>query len=291
MKIDRRQMLIQNVEALRKQDIKFDHLCLHLENLDSIAVAFSGGVDSTFLIALASVISEKVKAITVKSPYIATWEIDEATDLTKDLAVTHDILEVGIPSSIQYNPIDRCYLCKHEIFSTIKAKAATEGFEHVCDGSNFDDLGDYRPGMRALRELEVCSPLLDCEVTKAEIRKWSKYLKLETWDKPPYACLLTRIPYDTQIIQPDLTMIERSEFYLMTLGIKAIRVRKHENLARIEISADEFEKILNANLMAQVADKLKSFGFEHVTLDLAGYKMGSFNAQIASLQEEGHESK
>ena len=265
------------VEALRTENLKFEMLCKHLEEKNSIVVAFSGGVDSTFLVAVASVVAKRVMALTVRSPYIATWEIDEAVDLTQVLKLKHHILEAEIPETIKYNPSDRCYLCKREIFSKIKAVAEQENYDVVCDGSNYDDLGDYRPGMRALKELEIESPLLKCEVTKAEIRAWSKKLALETWDKPPYACLLTRIPYDTLVEPEALEMIEKSEAFIIGLGIRAIRVRKHGDLARVEVDEKEMFKMLNPEVMPIIATTLKSFGFNYVTLDLAGYKMGSFN--------------
>ncbi|WP_407646429.1 ATP-dependent sacrificial sulfur transferase LarE [Fusibacter ferrireducens] len=269
--------LKSKIDELRKNDPKFEMLCKYLEEKPSIVVAFSGGVDSTFLVAVASVVSRRVMALTVRSPYIATWEIDEAVDLTKVLKLEHRILEAEIPETIKYNPSDRCYLCKHEIFSKIKVIAEREKYDVVCDGSNFDDLGDYRPGMRALKELEIESPLLNCQVTKAEIRAWSKKLELETWDKPPYACLLTRIPYDTLVEPEALKMIEKSEAFVIGLGIRAIRVRKHGDLARVEVDEKEMHKMLKPEIMSQISETLKSFGFNYVTLDLSGYKMGSFN--------------
>ncbi len=265
------------VAHLRKEDQKFNQFCQYLEKMPSLVVAFSGGVDSTFLVAVASVVSKRVLALTVKSPYIATWEISEAKDLTETLGLEHRILEAEIPEAIQFNPSDRCYLCKREIFSKIKTLAEKEAFDYVCDGSNFDDLGDYRPGMRALKELEIKSPLLECEVTKTEIRAWSKALELETWDKPPYACLLTRLPYDTLVETRELKQIEASEAFIISLGIRAIRVRKHDDLARIEVDANEMHKVLKSETIKQISEALKGYGFNYVTLDLSGYRMGSFN--------------
>ncbi|WP_069874833.1 ATP-dependent sacrificial sulfur transferase LarE [Fusibacter sp. 3D3] len=267
----------QAIEKLRKVEPKFEILCKTLEETPSIVVAFSGGVDSTFLVAVASVVARRVMALTVRSPYIATWEIEEAVDLTKVLNLEHHILEATIPETIKYNPSDRCYLCKREIFSKIKKIAEKAHYNTVCDGSNYDDLGDYRPGMRALKELEIKSPLLECQVTKAEIRSWSKTLGLETWDKPPYACLLTRMPYDTLVEPEALKMIEKAEAFIIDMGIRAIRVRKHNDLARIEVDAKEMSKMLNLKVISKVVEALKSYGFNYVTLDLAGYKMGSFN--------------
>lgn len=273
------------VNQLRESDMKFDKLCRYLEELESLVVAFSGGVDSTFLMVVATaVLGDEVTALTVNAPYIADWEIDEAIEISKDYGINHQFLEANVIDAIKFNPENRCYMCKTAIFTNIKAFAEAHGLKYVVDGSNFDDTKDYRPGMKALKELGIKSPMLECEVTKAEIRAWSKALDLSTWDKPPYACLLTRLPYGTEIIAEDLRMIEKSEFFLMQKGIKAVRVRKQGDLARIEIAESEFEKILDKDLMRDISTALKSFGFKQVTLDLEGYRMGSFNETIESLK-------
>ncbi|MGX8796885.1 ATP-dependent sacrificial sulfur transferase LarE [Fusibacter sp. JL298sf-3] len=269
------------VETLRRESSKFDELCKKLESLGSIVIAFSGGVDSTFLVSVASqVLKGKVLALTVNAPYIADWEIEEARALTTTLQVRHEFITVSIPHCIEKNPENRCYLCKTEIFSTIKAYAIERGFHAVCDGSNADDVGDYRPGMRALQELDIKSPLLMCGITKAEIRQWSKALNLETWDKPPYACLLTRLPYGTEIAVEDLKMIEAAEHYLIQRGIRAVRVRKHGEIARIEVDFSRTEHLLSLNVFKEISEALKGFGFKYVTLDLDGYTMGSFNRDL-----------
>ena len=270
-----------DVKALRVTDPKFDQLCTQIEGYKKILVAFSGGVDSTFLMKVATdLLGANAAAVTVKSPYIADWEIAEAKELTEKYHMNHQIITVGIPEIIEFNPTDRCYLCKGQIFSTIKAFGKERGFDAVADGSNFDDTKDYRPGMRALKELEIQSPLLECGVTKAEIRNWSKLLGLETWDKPAYACLLTRLPYGTKIDVVDLKMIESAEAFIIGKGIRAVRVRKQGGLARIEIDRKELAKIFDLNLMDEIAMKLKEFGFEQVTVDLSGYQVGSFNKGV-----------
>lgn len=269
------------VSMLRKADEKFNKLCEVIEQYNGLVVAFSGGVDSTFLVKVASeILGEKAIALTVISPYIAQWEIEEARELTNHLGINHRFIEVGIPEEIKNNPVDRCYLCKGKIFGTIKAFASEMGIDVVADGSNFDDTKDYRPGMRALAELEIQSPLMTCEITKEEIRAWSKLLALETWNKPPYACLLTRLPYNTLVDVSELRMIESAEAYLIGRGIRAVRVRKHGNIARIEIETSEIEKVFNVQTMREISEVLKSFGFEYVTLDLEGYTMGSFNRNV-----------
>ena len=281
MRTEPNNMEIITVEALRAQFPKFDSLCTKLESYKKLAVAFSGGVDSTFLIKVASdVLGQNALAITVNSPYIANWEIEEAKELTDRYGIKHLFIEVGIPEEITNNPKDRCYLCKGKVFSTIKANAKEMGISIVADGSNADDTKDYRPGMRALSELGIQSPLLECDVTKDEIRQWSKMLALETWDKPPYACLLTRLPYGTMVDMEDLRKIEAAEAYMIGRGIRAVRVRKHEGIARIEIEKNELPKIFDVAIMSEIAAELKRIGFEHVTVDLEGYTMGSFNKGV-----------
>ncbi len=281
MRTEPNNMEIITVEALRTQFPKFDSLCNKIESYKKLAVAFSGGVDSTFLIKVASdVLGQNALAITVNSPYIANWEIEEAKELTDRYGIKHLFIEVGIPEEITNNPKDRCYLCKGKVFSTIKANAKQMGISIVADGSNADDTKDYRPGMRALSELDIQSPLLECDITKDEIRQWSKMLALETWDKPPYACLLTRLPYGTMVDMEDLRKIEAAEAYLIGRGIRAVRVRKHEGIARIEIEKNELPKIFDVTIMSEIAAELKRIGFEHVTVDLEGYTMGSFNKGV-----------
>lgn len=266
------------VKLLRAENEKFDALCKQIESYKQLVVAFSGGVDSTFLIKVATeLLGDKAIALTVNSPYIANWEIEEAKALSTQYGIDHRFIEVGIPEEIADNPVDRCYLCKGKIFSSIKAFAKDLGIDVVADGSNADDTKDYRPGMRALKELDIKSPLLVCDVTKDEIRAWSKALGLETWDKPPYACLLTRLPYGTRIDVNDLRMIEAAEAHLIGRGIRAVRVRKHDAIARIEINTDEMHKVFDLEVMQSISAHFKAIGFEHVTLDLAGYTMGSFN--------------
>lgn len=278
-----RNLIKDKVDKLRVEDKDFNRLCDNLEALDGLVVAFSGGVDSTFLLAVASeILGDQAIALTVHSPYIANWEIDEAKELTSVLGVEHVMLEVGVPEIIESNPVDRCYLCKGVIFSSIKKFAASRGINTVADGSNADDTKDYRPGMRALKELAIASPLLENGITKDQIRAWSKTLGLETWDKPPYACLLTRLPYGTPIVDSDLRMIEAAEHYLIMRGIRAVRVRKHGDVARIEVDVAEMHKLLDREVMKETAVALKSFGFAHVALDLEGYTMGSFNKEVGS---------
>lgn len=260
---------------------KYIELLASLKKMGKVVLAFSGGVDSTFLLKAAKeTLGDKFKAVTIQSPYIPKWEIAEAKDLTAELGVAFEIIEAPIIDEIRNNPENRCYLCKKAVFSLIKAVAEKEGYPYIVDGTNFDDIGDYRPGLKALQELNVRSPLLECRLTKQEIRILSKELGLKTWDKPSYACLLTRIPYGNELREMDFAMIENAERYMMARGFRAIRVRCHEGLARIEVVENDRAKLFAEGLLDEIAAKFKEFGFAYVTLDLEGYRVGSFNASI-----------
>lgn len=260
---------------------KYNELIKYLKSLGKVVLAFSGGVDSTFLLRAAKeALGDNVKAVTILSPYIPKWEISEAKELVNELGVEHEIIEAPIIESIKFNPEDRCYLCKTAVFSMILSVAKEQGFNYVIDGTNFDDIKDYRPGLRALKELEVKSPLLECQLTKAEIRAFSKEFGLNTWNKPAYACLLTRIPYGNELREEDFEKIENAEKYMMSIGFRAIRVRCHGDLARIEVSRDDRSKLFNEELLDTIAKNIKECGFKYVSLDLQGYRVGSFNETI-----------
>ncbi|AIF50316.1 ATP-dependent sacrificial sulfur transferase LarE [Pelosinus sp. UFO1] len=262
---------------------KYINLIQCLKDMEKVILAFSGGVDSTFLLKAAKeALGDNFKAVTIQSPYIPKWEIEEAKQLVAELGVAFEILEAPIIDEIRNNPENRCYLCKKAVFSQIKAIAQREGYPYVIDGTNFDDISDYRPGLKALRELDIKSPLLECQLTKQEIRNLSKELGLNTWDKPPYACLLTRIPYGNALKEEDFIKIEKAEKYMMDRGFRAIRVRCHDDLARIEVDKKDKGKLLNEDLLDEISDKFKEFGFKYVTLDLEGYRVGSFNEAIGN---------
>lgn len=257
---------------------KYEELVEYIRKLEKVVLAFSGGVDSSFLLKAAKdALGEDLKAVTVVSPYIPAWEVEEAKELSKAMNVDHQFIFVDIIDEIKNNPQDRCYTCKKAIFGKIIESANEGGYKYVIDGSNFDDTKDYRPGMIALKELKVASPLLACEITKDEIREMSKDLNLSTWNKPAYACLLTRIPHDTLITIEELKRIEESETYLINRGIRAVRVRSHGELARIEVDPSQRNVMFKEEILDEISEKLKSFGYKYVTLDMAGYKMGSFN--------------
>lgn len=258
---------------------KYRDLINYLKQLNKVVIAFSGGVDSTFLVKAAKeALGDNVIAVTVVSPYIPKWEIEEAKLITKSIGIRHELLEVPvIIDEIKFNPLDRCYLCKKAVFTKIKELTKKCGFEYVVDGTNADDTKDYRPGLRALSELDIKSPLLENGITKLEIREFSKELNLTTWDKPSYACLLSRIPYDEEIKVENLNKIEKSEKYLMDLGFRAIRVRCHGDLARIEVPKEQISEITEGDLAERISKSLKEFGFKYVTLDMNGYRTGSLN--------------
>lgn len=262
---------------------KYFNLLNYMKELGSAAVAFSGGVDSTFLLKVAhEALGSRAVAATIVSPYIPKWEVEEAKELAESIGIRHEFIEVPeILEEIRYNPEDRCYLCKNAVFSMIKGFAEGNGLGCVVDGTNADDINDYRPGLGALRELGIKSPLLENGLTKREIREFSKELGLPTWDKPSYACILSRIPYGTRLENEMFSRIENSEKYLMDKGFRAVRVRCHGDLARIEVPGEDMQKLFDAELLQEISAKLKSFGFKYVTMDLQGYRTGSLNEVMA----------
>ncbi len=267
---------------------KYKRLIASLKKLDGLALAFSGGVDSTFLLyAAQEALGDRVLALTVRSPYIPEWEIEEAGRMARELGIKHHVLEVGIPDQILHNPNDRCYLCKTYLFNMLGDFARKQGIGHIADGSNADDIFEHRPGLKALKELRVLSPLMEAGLTKSDIRTLSREKGLETWKKPAYACLLTRIPYNTRISNALLRKIEKAETYLMELGIRAVRVRVHDNLARIETEPMYIDRIFKEKMATKISRQLKQIGFSFVTLDLEGYRMGGIEELFKDKDYDG----
>lgn len=267
---------------------KFQLLKDNIKKAGSAAIAFSGGVDSTFLVKVAhEVLGDKLIAVTATSSTYPERELKEAIKYAKDMGVKHLIIsseELDI-EGFESNPKNRCYYCKKELFTKIKNVAKENAVEYVFDGSNLDDKGDYRPGMQAAMELAVVSPLKEANLTKADIRELSQQLGLPTWDKPSFACLSSRFPYGKKITIPKLKMVEEAEQFLLDMGIRQVRVRHHGEIARIEVSPEERVKFFDATVMDTIGEKFKKIGFTYVTLDILGYRTGSMN-EVLSAEEK-----
>lgn len=267
---------------------KLEKLKEYLKSLNSVAVAFSSGVDSTFLLKVAhEVLGDKAVAVTARSCSFPVRELNEAKEFCKKEEIKHVIVESEELSidGFAENPKNRCYLCKTELFQKMWKTVRDLGFENIVEGSNMDDNGDYRPGLIAVAEQNVKSPLRYAELTKQEIRELSKELGLPTYDKQSFACLSSRFPYGETITEEKLGMVDKAEQLLLDLGFHQVRVRIHGMMARIEVDPGEMQKVVDNR--GKIYDYLKSLGFTYVSLDLAGYRTGSMNEGIILNEVKG----
>ena len=264
-------------------DQKFAALQELFRELAPVAIAFSGGVDSTFLLKVAhDTVADRAVALTADSPVYPRSEIEEAADLARRIGARQIVIEM---SQLEYpefssNPPERCYHCRRMLYGRLLEEAKQQGCRALVDGANADDAGDYRPGMRAAAEAGVRSPLLELGITKEMIRGMSKNLGLPTADKPSYACLASRIPYGTAISGSNLAMVEKAEEFLHTVGFRQVRVRWHGSVARIEAPASQIEEICKPGVRARIVAELRKIGFRYVALDMQGYRTGSMNEEI-----------
>lgn len=271
--------------------VKYDRLRSILASMQSVCIGYSGGVDSTLLLAVAhDVLGRNAVAVIGRSATYPTREFEEASAFAQQIGARTIVVDTKETDLLKFreNPPDRCYFCKTELFGKLDAIAGQEGIRWTADGTITDDVGDFRPGMKAKQEKNVRSPLLEAELSKAEVREISKHLGLPTWNKQSFACLSSRFPYGMEITTENLARVDNAESVLRDLGFRTFRVRFHDTrTARIELAVDDLHRMLDPTTREQVTTSLKDLGFIYVTLDLQGYRTGSMNAVLpAALRAE-----
>lgn len=263
---------------------KLAYLEENLKELGDVAVAFSGGVDSTFLLKVAhNVLGDRVVAITARSCLFPERELEEAKAFCMGQGIRHSVFDSDEMEREEFcsNPPNRCYLCKKQLFLRMKEIALKNNTNNIAEGSNLDDNGDYRPGLAAVKELDIRSPLREAGLTKAEIRALSREMGLSVWEKPSFACLASRFAYGESITREKLSMVDRAEALLREQGFHQMRVRIHGRMARIEVLPEEFGMLIERSTREEIVSKMKSFGFTYISMDLAGYRTGSMNETLS----------